>query len=642
MNLIRNLILGIWSDSKSLRIFVKILSGVAIFALFVWIILSIIAHYRVDSAQILFEKDLSNYVADSSKIVDSNAPQLFTFRAKLRFSNNLFRYQRNITHIEITQILWSESIDKDAISEIKTTQDRFFKFSTTQDLGSLKSANLGFAEYKSDFMPLLKTIIFYYILLIFVSFVLVILWNKNRAFVKYMLILIVFSLVILTIDGKEIKQLHLVPFGIIGFVVFGLCAFFAFHAKRTKIKLFLAYFSVIPLCLGIAEFWLFAKQGSANQTQPHEILGYANTPLYNGRAKFVVDDKVVYDAHYKHDEFGNRITPNNNMDSKNCIAIYGGSFAYGSAVDSDETLEYFLAKNLPEYKILNFGIGGAGAHTALARLEFQIDKRVLEKCEEFIAIYEAIPHHIYRAYGAFLGANYQFDSNGNLHYWGTYKDGEYAHKRFYEKNPPKITPQPQEAVSSANALKKIHNAFKDIVRLQGKFDKSYIKQRFIIKETSLKSEDMIQATIYASNLNYYKIPTNEINLYFAIVKHIQDELKAQYGVPLYIVLWDYDMHAQFLDKYDTTLKANFRQMGVPFYALSEMIEDYPQDLERVKRGDYDNFKYRVSRWDTHPNALANQKIAEFLARKIKNGEIKSHKIKSTQQESTILTKGGAK
>ena len=61
-----------------------------------------------------------------------------------------------------------------------------------------------------------------------------------------------------------------------------------------------------------------------------------------------------------------------------------------------------------------------------------------------------------------------------------------------------------------------------------------------------------------------------------------------------------------------------------------MIEDYPQDLERVKRGDYDNFKYRVSRWDTHPNALANQKIAEFLAHKIKNGEIKSYKIKGTK------------
>ena len=143
-------------------------------------------------------------------------------------------------------------------------------------------------------------------------------------------------------------------------------------------------------------------------------------------------------------------------------------------------------------------------------------------------------------------------------------------------------------------------------------------------------QEIIYEAGYASNPYYVKFAPNEIGLYFAIVKRIQDELKAQYGVPLYIVLWDYDMSAQFLDKYDTTLKANFRQMGVPFYALSEMIKDYPQDLERVKRGDYDNFKYRVSRWDTHPNALANEKIAEFLARKIKNGEIKSHKIKGTK------------
>ena len=90
------------------------------------------------------------------------------------------------------------------------------------------------------------------------------------------------------------------------------------------------------------------------------------------------------------------------------------------------------------------------------------------------------------------------------------------------------------------------------------------------------------------------------------------------------------MHAQFLDKYDEVLKANFRKIKVPFWSLSEMIADYPQDLERVKRGDLSFFKYRVSRFDTHPNALANEKIAEFLADKINNGEIKSHKIKGTK------------
>ncbi len=638
MNLIRKFterfISQIWSESKALRIFVKTLNSVAIFALVAWIVLSVIAHYRTDTAQVLFEKDITQNTIDSSVdlATNPNAPQTFTYRAKLRFSNPLFRYQRNITHINITQILWSESIDKSAISEVKTTHDRIFEFSTTQDLDTLKSAELGFVEYKSDFMPLLKTIIFYYILLVFVSFVLTTLWLKNRTLLKSALILIIFSLVILTIDGARIEQVNLVPFGIIGFLVFGLCVFFAFRAKRTKIKLFLSYFSVVPLCLGIAEFWLFFSQNKAEMTRPHEILGFANTPLYEGRAKRVVDDKIIYDAHYKHDEYGNRITPNNNVDSKKCIAIYGGSFAYGSAVDSDKTLEYFLAQNLPEYKILNFGIGAAGAHTALARLEFQIDKRILEKCEEFIAIYEAIPHHIYRAYGAYLGAHYRLDSQGVLRYFGTYKDGEYNHARFYQKNPPKITPQPQEPVRYISIFKKIHNTFKDIVRLQDKFDKSYIKQGLTGKETILKSEEILKrwGIGFASNPNYYKLAPNEISLYFAIVKRIQEELNAQYGVPLHIVLWDYDMHAQFLDKYDEALKANFSKMKVPFWSLSEMIEDYPQDLERVKRGDFDNFKYRVSRWDTHPNALANEKIAEFLAQKIKNGEIKSYKVKGVE------------
>lgn len=633
MSLIRKYIMQFWSDSKRVRIFVKILSAVAIFALVAWIILSIMAHYRIDTAQVIFEKDLSQSAALSKGL---ETPQVFTFRAKLRFSNPLFRYQRNITHIEITQILWADSIDKSAISEIKTTHDRFFDFSTAQNLNTLKSAELGFAEYKSDFMPLLKTIIVYCILLIFVGFVISILWRHNRTFLKYALIFIAFSLVILSLDGAEIKQLHLVPFGIIGLVAFGLCVFGAIKCKNAKVKLFLAYFCVVPLCLGIAEFWLFLQSGRDEMTEPHEILGYKNTPLYSDRATFKVDDKIVYDVGYKHDEYGNRITPNNNLDSKKCLAIYGGSFAYGIGVENNETLEAFLAKELPEYRLLNFGISATGAHTALARLEFKIDANILAQCEEFIAIYEAIPHHIYRAYGAFLGPNYKLDSSGIPRYWGTYKEGEFDRRRFFEKEPPKIVPRPQNPTHNTKIFKIIRNKFRDMVRLNGKFDKSYIKQRFTTKTDSLKSEDMLKWDSYkkavASNLDYVKFPIDKINLYFAIVKKMQDELLAQYGVPLHIVLWDYDMHAQFLDKYDEVLKANFRKIKVPFYSLSEMIEDYPKDLERVKNGDFDNLKYRVSRWDTHPNALANQKIAEFLAQKIKNGEIKSHKI--TQQGQT--------
>ena len=84
------------------------------------------------------------------------------------------------------------------------------------------------------------------------------------------------------------------------------------------------------------------------------------------------------------------------------------------------------------------------------------------------------------------------------------------------------------------------------------------------------------------------------------------------------------MHAEFLDKYDEAIKTFLSNNHIRFYTLSEIIPDYPKDLDRVKNGDLEHFAYRISRWDTHPNALANELIAKFLAHKIQSGEITTH------------------
>ena len=626
-----------WNSSKFFRVYFYTLSIVAVLAFVAFGVLSLLAKDRVETAQVLFERDISKSV----KLNDETQKlENYVFVVKLHhFTSYIFRHQRNISLVKNTDFTWSKDINASAIISIKqetsgADANKFFQIQTSQDLYALRYSTLGTVQYETSFAPLPKSIVEYYFGLLMLAFVFIILWRHYRKASLYALAFIIFCLVILSLDGAKIEQLHLVPFGLIAFALFAVCVFGAWRVKNSRLKLFLAYFSVLPLCLGIAEFWLFFSQDKTQMTQPHYILGFANTPLYDGKAKLIVDDKVIYDISYTHDGYGNRITPNNNKNSKKCIAIYGGSFAYGVAIDNNETLAYFLAKELPDFRLLNFGINATGAHTVLTRLEFQIDSDILAQCDELISIYEAIPHHIYRAYGVYLGPNYQLNVKNKPVYRGTYKKGEYARQRFWEKQPPKITPKPQHEQKHISALKKFSFYVKNMFKFKGVLDKSYTKRSIALKTNSLKSKDMIQEIIYeagyASNTYYVKFAPNEIGLYFAIVKRIQDELKAQYGVPLYIVLWDYDMSAQFLDKYDTTLKANFRQMGVPFYALSEMIKDYPQDLERVKRGDYDNFKYRVSRWDTHPNALANEKIAEFLARKIKNGEIKSHKIKGTK------------
>lgn len=626
-------LMDFWNSSKFFRVYFYTLSVVAVLAFVAFGVLSLLAKDRVETAQVLYSKSIKPN--DETQKLEN-----YVFVVKLHhFTSYIFRHQRNISLVKNTDFTWSKDINTSAIISIKqetsgADANKFFQIQTSQDLSVLRYTTLGTAQYETSFAPLPKSIVEYYLSLLVLGFVFIILWRHYRKASLYALAFTVFCLVILSLDGAKIEQLHLVPFGLIAFALFAVCVFGAWRVKNSRLKLFLAYFSVIPLCLGIAEFWLFFGLDKESQI-PHEILGYANKPLYDGKAKFIVDDKIVFDAHYKHDEFGNRIIPNNNKQSKKCIAVYGGSFAYGSGLDNNETLTSFLAKALTEYKILNFGIPGGGAHTMLARLEFRIDANLLTKCNEIIVIYEAIPHHIHRVYGAFLGPNYKFDSKGNPQYWGVFYKDEYSYKHFHEK-PPKIFSKPQEAVYSIT-IREIYDKFKDILKLQEKLDKSYIQQTFFNRlDTGYKSEKLLQDDCckngIRSNLGYVQFLPNEITLYFAIIRRIQEELFTQYNIPLYIVLWDNNNlgSPQCYNKYEATLKTNFRQMGVPFYALSEMIEDYPQDLERVKRGDYDNFKYRISRWDIHPNALANEKIAEFLATKIKNGEIKSHKIKGTK------------
>lgn len=163
---------------------------------------------------------------------------------------------------------------------------------------------------------------------------------------------------------------------------------------------------------------------------------------------------------------------------------------------------------------------------------------------------------------------------------------------------------------------------------------SYTREYFfpLIKPGS-KSKDLLQNEVYekgfASNLDRVKLNISQDHIYFDIIRKINKILKEKYNAKLYVLYWDYDMHAQFLDKYDKVIQTTLKNDGIPFYTISEIIgDDYKEDLERVKNGDFEHFKYRISRWDTHPNALANEKIAEFIATQIKNGVIKPSKLQN--------------
>lgn len=75
-----------------------------------------------------------------------------------------------IAYIDIREISWALPIDKNAVSELKS-HNRHIKFSTSQNLSEFNGQKLGVVEYKMDFSPLLKTIVKYYLIILFTVYV---------------------------------------------------------------------------------------------------------------------------------------------------------------------------------------------------------------------------------------------------------------------------------------------------------------------------------------------------------------------------------------------------------------------------------------------------------------------------------------
>lgn len=239
---------------------------------------------------------------------------------------------------------------------------------------------------------------------------------------KTTLIIIAFitiSLIVLKYDKKQIT-LNLMSLGLIGL----LCVAFAVRAKSSRAKLILAYVSVLPLCLFIGEIYAFfylkysskkvdlsecqtTSEGSYNESMTeNNIVGYKSEVINDTIKSHRIlknNNETIYNVIYTNDKNGLRATPNNNLDSKQCLLLFGDSFTYGEGVNDDETLPFYInKKSKRQYRIYNFGFHGYGAHQALALLKSGAVKKVLskdKKCDAIIAIYESLPTHIARTNG---------------------------------------------------------------------------------------------------------------------------------------------------------------------------------------------------------------------------------------------------
>lgn len=152
-------------------------------------------------------------------------------------------------------------------------------------------------------------------------------------------------------------------------------------------------------------------------------------------------------------------------------------------------------------------------------------------------------------------------------------------------------------------------------------NKNLKEKTTLIHELSLTKHGRKSYLLKMLDMQTYKFKQEYNELYFAILSTMENELKARLNASFTLFLWDTSNLSKDLEKREFEAILKWLKNGqMQYFLMSQVADDYKDN----------RLKYGIHKDDLHPNALANEKIAEFLATKIKNGEIKSHKIKGTK------------
>lgn len=144
--------------------------------------------------------------------------------------------------------------------------------------------------------------------------------------------------------------------------------------------------------------WNYPREES-HIWEPDAVLAMVNKKNAKVPYHFVQAGEVLpktRDTYYTTDQWGTRLTARSAAThSQYFLALMGCSMIFGQGINDDETLSYYLQKELPQAHSYNFGVSGYGPHQLLAWLESgSIKKQVQEK--KGIGIYSFITDHIYR------------------------------------------------------------------------------------------------------------------------------------------------------------------------------------------------------------------------------------------------------
>lgn len=115
--------------------------------------------------------------------------------------------------------------------------------------------------------------------------------------------------------------------------------------------------------------------------------------------RYLVNDSLIYEQHYKIDSFSRRETPADTLTKDKFIAVAGCSFAFGYGVSDNETLPYFLQQQMPGYEGYNYGVSGYGTQHLLLQTREKINPTEIKQ-KQGILVYFFIDNHLNRLIGS--------------------------------------------------------------------------------------------------------------------------------------------------------------------------------------------------------------------------------------------------
>jgi hypothetical protein len=374
-----------------------------------------------------------------------------------------------------------------------------------------------------------------------------------------------------------------VPFLWISLLFFLAFGWIAITQVRDSIKLISINLAGISLILGICETYLFlakmddttvhyrrigqqnipADENASRLAVDHDIFGYAPQKNTKWMAEKYYKDKLVYAAKYTIDAQGLRAIPDTSDGDvgNECIFFFGGSFSFGEGLNDNEALPYLVwLRSGGKYQVYNFAFSGYGAHQALARIQNNYLGEFID-CEPAHALFLTMTGHVPRSSGLerwdTTGPRYSLDRNGEVTFVGHFDD------------------QKDERIGFL------------IRKVREQFDKSHLYKTI---------------SVYWTNLRKYS--DNNVRLYLAIVQKMRKVLELRHpNLQFHVVFFD--------DIWDGTSKlvgekvlSGLGATGVRVYMVRDILPDSSSE-ETIH-------KYKISKYDDHPNAMTNESLADYI------------------------------